>query len=96
MAGLTLEPLIIGPIGRFEEIRVVVSFIQGIGAPDRFFRGYVVRLVELMIGGISTEGDMLGRTVVLFYLTSLVLQVQIWQTQRLSHSLLSVSGCLVA
>jgi hypothetical protein len=39
-----------------------------------------------MVGRICLELDMSRRTVVLFYIVSMVLQVQIWQTHLLSTS----------
>jgi hypothetical protein len=44
-----------------------VCFIQGVGRLDRPFRRDVVRPIELMVGGVSTERDMLGRAMMLFY-----------------------------
>lgn len=63
---LGLFSLIVGSVCGFEEVRIVVCLVQGIGALDGSFWCNVVRLIELVVCGVSIEGDMLRWAMMFF------------------------------
>lgn len=57
--------LVVFTIGRLQKTRVVVTLIERVPAFLASFHFNIVGLVELVVGGISAEWNVLWRTVVL-------------------------------
>ena len=52
-------------VGGLDQLRIIVGLVDLIAALMYFLHADTVWLVELVVGGISIEGDMLGWAVVL-------------------------------
>lgn len=72
-----VERFVVGPISRFEQLRVIVILVESVSRFLSFFYGYAVGFIEMLVGSLSLEGDVTRRTVMLAYMKEEVPHEQI-------------------